>query len=272
MHQTHTHELTFTGAEVRKRFVSWAHGEADREWMMLTLLATHSPGLAPLPLSRGYDDGAPVVVMTRLPGKPLGDEPLTAEQARELGRVLRQLWEVPVTAARALGMTERRGGPTAQTSLVAESLSAAYDLGLCQDPTLVERGIEAALRWLADGDLPEPRLTCVGIADLNPANVIWDGSRCRLVDFEEGGLTDQAYEMADHIEHLAGRGVFDPESVLDAFEPTDDERERVAAYRPLAAAFWLAALLPGNGGWRRNPQGRTEAQAEHLLTLLPRAP
>ena len=41
----------------------------------------------------------------------------------------------------------------------------------------------------------------------------------------------------------------------------------MAAYRPLWAAFWLAMLLPGNGGWRRNPPGTTEAQAVHFMAL-----
>ncbi len=269
MHQTHTHELTFTGAEVRKRFVSWAHGEADREWMMLTLLAEHSPGLAPLPLSRAHTDGAPVIVMERLPGHPLGDGPLSADQTHQLARALRRLWAVPVGAARARGVRERHNGPAVQVSLVVESLGAPYDVRRCQEPALVRRAVDATLAWLADGDLPEPQLTAVGIADLNPANALWDGSRCRLVDFEEGGLTDPAYEMADHIEHLAMRGVLEPEALLDALEPTDDEWERAVNYRPLAAAFWLATLLPGNGGWHRNPPGTTEAQAERLLTLLP---
>ena len=66
--QTHTHDLTFTESEVRKRYVSWDRGEADREWACLTLLAEHAPGLAPKPLRRETDDGAPVVVMERLPG------------------------------------------------------------------------------------------------------------------------------------------------------------------------------------------------------------
>jgi hypothetical protein len=29
-------------------------------------------------------------------------------------------------------------------------------------------------------------------------------------------------------------------------------------------------LLPGNGGWRRNPPGTTEDQARHLTGLLER--
>lgn len=133
------------------------------------------------------------------------------------------------------------------------------------------RAVDAALAWLGRSDtLPEPQLVALGIADLNPANVIWDGSTCRLVDFEDGGLTDPAFELADHVEHLAGRvaGVFDSTALVAAVGLSAEERERMRAYRPLWAAFWLAMLLPGNGGFRRNPPGTTEAQAHHLLALL----
>lgn len=34
------------------------------------------------------------------------------------------------------------------------------------------------------------------------------------------------------------------------------------------AAFWLVLLLPGNGGFRRNPPGSTEDQAEHFIAML----
>ena len=110
----------------------------------------------------------------------------------------------------------------------------------------------------------------LGIADLNPANVLWDGERCRLVDFEDGGLSDPAYELADHVEHLAGRltGVYDARPWSTRSGSTGPRGARFGAYRPLWAAFWLAMLLPGNGGWRRNPAGTTEAQARHLLALL----
>jgi thiamine kinase-like enzyme len=110
----------------------------------------------------------------------------------------------------------------------------------------------------------------LGIADLNPANVLWDGTTCRLVDFEDAGLTDPAYELADHVEHLAGRltGVFDPRALVQAVGFSDQDRMRLRAYRPLWAAFWMVMLLPGNRGFRRNPPGTTEAQATHLLSLL----
>ncbi len=269
--QTQTHDLTFTATEVRKRYVSWDRGEADREWSCLSLLAEHAPGVAPRPLRRETEDGGPVVVMERLPGEPLGGAPLTPTQTASLGRALRQLYDVPLESVQSATISERLYGPTTHPQTVTEWLSDSYDLAQCRDPGLVASAVDAALTWLAtSGSLPEPQLVALGISDLNPANILWDGETCRLVDFEDGGLTDPAYELADHVEHLAGRlaGVFAPSALVDAVTLTEPERERMHAYRPLWAAFWLAMLLPGNGGFRRNPSGTTEAQARHLLTLL----
>lgn len=270
--QTRTHELTFTDTEVRKRFVTWDRGEAEREWACLRLLAEHAPGLAPRPLRRQIDDGAPVVVMERLPGEPLGAAPLTVVQTVALGATLRRLYDVPVAVVRAAGVAERWYGPTSQgAAVVAQWLSDDHDLAACQDPVLVGDAAAVALAWLEAADsLPDPELSALGIADLNPANVLWDGERCRLVDFEDGGLSDPAYELADHVEHLGSRltGVLDPAALADATGLDSRARARMAAYRPLWAAFWLAMLLPGNGAWRRNPAGTTESQARHLMDLL----
>lgn len=269
--QTQTHELTFTETEVRKKYVTWDRGEADREWGCLTLLAEHAPGVAPKPLRLETDDGAPVVVMERLPGRPLGAAPLTPEQTRSLGRTLRQLYDVPLGSIQAAQISERLYGPTTLPMNLVEWLTEPHDLSECRDRDLISQAIVAALEWLGSSDsLPEPHLRVLGISDLNPANVLWDGETCRLVDFEDGGLTDPAYELTDHTEHLAGRlsGVFDRNALVAAVGLSTAERDRMCAYRPLWAAFWLAMLLPGNGGFRRNPRGTTEAQATHLLGLL----
>ncbi len=42
--QTQTHDLGFTDHEVRKRFLSWADGEADREWGCLELISQAHAG------------------------------------------------------------------------------------------------------------------------------------------------------------------------------------------------------------------------------------
>jgi hypothetical protein len=210
--------------------------------------------------------------MERLPGDPLGGAPLTSTQTAALADVLRRLYDVPLTAVHAARVPERRYGPTSHAAATVRPwLADTHDLAACQDATLVGEAVGAALAWLDDPvGLPEPVLSAVGIADLNPANVLWDGERCRLVDFEDGGLSDPAYELADHVEHIGTRlpGLLDAERLVDAVGIDAAARTRFAAYRPLWASFWLAMLLPGNGGWRRNPPGSTEAQARHVLALL----
>jgi Ser/Thr protein kinase RdoA (MazF antagonist) len=266
-----THDVRFTDTEVRKRFLSWADGEADREWRCLRVIAEHAPGIAPRPLRQETADGHPVVIMQRLPGESLGGTPLTETQTASLGRTLRRLYDIPHEHITAAGIGERRFGPSTLPPALSGWLEEPHDLSLCRDPAQVRDAIDAAREWLARPDvLPASRLAALGIADLNPANILWDGQTCRLVDFEDGGLTDPAYDLADHVEHLASRltGVFDPAALSAAVGLSDEERDRMTAYRPLWAAFWLVMLLPGNGGFRRNPPGTTEAQAAHLLSLI----
>lgn len=269
--QSHTHDLTFTGGEVQKRFLTWSEGEADREWACLQAIEAHAPGIAPRPLRRETVGGHPVVVMSRLPGDALGGAPLTPAQTASLGQTLRRLHGMPLDRVMASGIGERRLGPSTLRPALRGWLRAPEDLSACHDPALVRAGIDAAVAWLSSSDaLPAPEIVSLGIADLNPANILWDGRTCRLVDFEDGGLTDPAYDLADHVEHIAGRltGVFDAGTLLAAVGISDEGKDRFHAYRPLWAAFWLAMLLPGNGGFSRNPSGSTEAQARHLLGLL----
>ena len=269
--QTSTHHLTLGGTEVRKAFVSDHEAQAEREWACLTLLAEHAPGLAPRPLRR-EDDEQPVIVMSRVPGQPLAPRPLDADLTAALGAALRRLYDVPVQAVVAAGIGPRRYGADTLMGLLAEWLADDHDLGECRDPALVADALAHARAYVAAPPLPEPRTTALGIADLNPANVLVHEGAVRLVDFEDGGLSDPAYELADHVEHLGSRlpGVYDVRALPAAVGLDDEDRSRVAAYRPLWAAFWLAMLLPGNGGWRRNPRGTTEAQAAHFMALAGR--
>ena len=74
-------------------------GEPDREWAALTLLAAKAPGLAPEPVAREVHDGAPVVVMSRVPGEPLGGRTLSPEQTDALAAAMRRLFAVEISAA-----------------------------------------------------------------------------------------------------------------------------------------------------------------------------
>lgn len=216
-------------------------------------------------------DGHPVVVMERIPGEPLGPGPLTDLQTESLGRALRTIYDIPFDDVVAAGISERRGGFAALTQELPIWLDGSYNLDFCREPDVIDKALRAAGAWLSKATaLSEPNLNSFCIADLNPANVLWDGTRCRLVDFEDGGITDPAYELADHVEHIAGRlsGSFDANNLVEAVNLGREQRERMNAYRPLWAAFWLVMLMPGNRGFHRNPHGSTEAQARHLLTLL----
>jgi Ser/Thr protein kinase RdoA (MazF antagonist) len=202
--QTSTHGLTIGEHEVRKEYVADHEAEAEREWAILTLLAEHAPGFAPRPIRR--DDGAtPVIVMERLRGEPLAPRPLTAARTEALGASLRRLYDVPVEAVVAAGIGPRRYGAREHVPVLVEWLGDDHDLGECRDPVLVAEALDAARAYVAAPALPEPRLSALGIADLNPANVLVHGRTVRLVDFEDGGLSDPAYELADHVEHLGSR-------------------------------------------------------------------
>jgi aminoglycoside phosphotransferase (APT) family kinase protein len=267
--QTSTHVVDIGETEVRKEFLPDHEVEAEREWACLTLLAGHAPGLAPRPLRR-EDGETPVIVMERVPGEPLEPRPLTPAQNSALGAALRRLYAVPVAAVSAAGIGGRSFAPDEHADLMVEWLGRDVDLAPCRDPGLVAEALAVARAWVAAPALPEARPAVLGIADLNPANVLWDGREVRLVDFEDAGLSDPAYELADHVEHLGSRlpGVYDARALADAVGLTEPDRVRVEAYRPLWAAFWLAMLLPGNGSWRRNPPGTTEAHAEHFMALV----
>lgn len=92
----------------------------------------------------------------------------------------------------------------------------------------------------------------------------------RLVDWEEFGVSDLAYEVADIVEHASSRleRRLDASRFVAALELSEQQLTRLSRHRRLFAGFWLAALLPGTGGWVRHPAGATEDQARHVLHLL----
>ena len=90
--------------------------------------------------------------------------------ARALRRRTTCRWRPSWMPASANGCTAASTMP----AIVLESLGDAYDLSQCQDPVLVERGIDVARSWLvAPGVLPEPRLSALGTSDRKPANILW---------------------------------------------------------------------------------------------------
>ena len=271
--QTQTHDLTFTDTEVRKRFVSWDRGEAEREWACLSVLAEHAPGVAPRPLRREIVDGAPVVVMERLPGEPLGGRAADRRPDRLAGG--------GAVAACTTSRSPRRAPPGSASAATAPAArgrrsrsgwATTYDLAACQDPALVADAVAAALAWLATpGACPEPRLSAPRDRRPQPGQrALGRGAvparRLRGRRAQRPGVRARRPRRAPRRPADRASTTRRPWSTRSA--STRPPGERLTAYRPLWAAFWLAMLLPGNGGWRRNPPGTTEAQARHLLGLL----
>lgn len=273
-----THQVSIDPVRqvVVKRFNDCARGEPRREWRALQLLSKHAPGLAAEPVRADLDARPAVIEMTRVPGDPLGGRPLTEAQQRGLALALARLWaSVPVRRIRRVD--GECGNQNQLLRAVATLAAADPDLG---DDPVVRRAHAAGSDWLAAASAPGGALSVsadqvgpdavFGQGDSNLANFLWDGKRVRLVDFEDSGPSDRAFELADLVEHISAwnAAALDAEQFLGAFDLTPAEQAKLADYRRLAALAWLLFLRPGGAASRRNPPGTLRRQAERLLGLL----
>lgn len=264
-----THCLEIRGNVVVKRFRSDARGEPRREWEALGMLARYAPGLAPAPVHAALHAEPPVVVMSRLPGTAMGTQPLSAEQvaavAASIGRLHRAAPPAVLDASEPM--------PFGPVTAVARVRAMAAALGVPLDPA-ARRALLCASAWLERGQVERAAArgcTAVyGHGDANLANYLHDGGTVRLVDFEDSGRSDRAWELAIFTEHLSvhGRGQVPAELALGHFATGAAERARIREYRRLLATFWLLMLLPGGPSHRRNPPGTLQHQTFRLLELL----
>ncbi|MGH3363682.1 MAG: phosphotransferase [Nocardioidaceae bacterium] len=268
-----THDVVIGDREVVKRYRSWQRGEPDREWAGLSLLDRFAPGLAPRPVKQRVEDGVPVLVMSRLPGVALGSEQLSDRRLGAVAAALTQLHTV-VPADVVASLPRRLWSPAeAVTHLRGSVQEQPSDVG-----SGVRRAFAAGSEWIGSPEatvFAEQEVPLVfAQADGNLANFIWDGSRCGLVDFEDSGASDRAFEIADLVEHVSAwlTGVLDAERLLEYLGLDAALSDRVRDARRVMALFWLVMLLPGNPGHHRNPVGSVDRQAERLLGLLDSAP
>ena len=247
-----THTVEVTNEVLTKRYTSWSRNEPSREWAALNLLSQHAPTLAPIPLDRSQPASPdPWVSMTVLPGQPLSGA-LSPAQLDALGDALTTLWSV-----------DPHGLPPIDAPALVDRTRTALAL-LRTGVGVIAGAATAAAVWLDSFTGFELRDPVVGHGDPNLANYLWDGRRIRIVDFEDAGLGDRTVELANLIEHLAGRAT-DWSSVVRRFD-VDPDRLREA--RCVWAAFWLTLISPGGPSADRNPPGTAEAQARRVVGLI----
>jgi Ser/Thr protein kinase RdoA (MazF antagonist) len=267
-----THEVRIDPASslVVKRYRSWSRSEPVREWTALTLLAESAPGLAPIPVRADLSGEPPTLTMSWLPGAELGTGPVTAAQARALAEALERLWRSVPSAERQFppAVTPNPVSFTGQVRTMAAAGPAPGD-----DP-VVARAHATAVAWLDRGAVERHtstgHRTVLGHGDPCLANFLWHAGQVSLVDFEDSGPSDRAFELAILTEHISAwsDAGLDANQFLSLFGLTHAEAARVHDFRCLAALFWLIMLRPGSTSSTRNPPGTLERQAHRLLELL----
>ncbi|MEU5591989.1 phosphotransferase [Streptomyces sp. NPDC020298] len=138
----------------------------------------------------------------------------------------------------------------------------------------VSLAMAAGIAWLAKSGLDtpgEPSVPAVfGPGDGNLANYLWDGSKVRVVDFEDSGRSDRAFELAEITEHVSSwvDHPLDVPAFLGHFNLTPAETSRLRECRRLLALVWLFLLSFDDPDHPRNPPGTADRQADRLLELL----
>lgn len=264
-----THAVAMGDGCVIKRFRGEDRERGRREWRALRLLARYAPGLAPVPMEADFAAKEPTVVMSRLAGVPLRGLLLSDGQVAALAAAARTVHEAVPPEVLA-EVPERPGRPAELIGHIRGWFAQPRPRAGDQVGHALDKGMD----WLARSGLEtagQPEVPSVfGPGDGNLANYLWDGRRVQVVDFEDSGRSDRAFELAEVTEHVASwvEQPLDVVGFLRHFDLTVDESARLTQCRRLLALVWLFLLAFDDAGARRNPPGTVERQAGRLLDLL----
>jgi hypothetical protein len=216
---------------------------APREWWALNHLGRMCPGIAPAPIGCEEAADGVVVVMEFIAGRPLDGVAATLRDIESVAIRLKELYALPAT-----GSPGDPGLALGSPDKVVARLRDDWP-GLKQAP---EGDIQCAAQtlwktWLGGPDpdkvtAPARLVFCRG--DGNLRNWLRAGNQLRLIDFEYSGWTVREFDLADMIEHVAGRGIGEDawQVLLDSLGLDAAARAVVAAGRRTYAIFWLMKL------------------------------
>lgn len=290
-----THTLEPHASAVTKRFRPEKREGCAREWRALTLLAAYAPGLAPDPRAADLTSDEPFVVMSRVPGEPMRGVPLDGERIEALAAAVNALYravppqelaELPVRPAHQHGLVRQIAAWTPLVRpRVGGEVREVLERGLdwLARSGLADSGLERAEGERADRERdglerdgferdgrPDGVPAVFGPGDGNLANYLWDGTRVRVVDFEDSGRSDRPFELAEITEHVGSwvEHPLDTETFLAHVDLTAAERARLPDCRRLLALTWLFLLSSEDPEHPRNPPGTLVRQAARLSALL----
>jgi aminoglycoside phosphotransferase (APT) family kinase protein len=207
-------------------------GANDSFWTQHLLILRRAAAMQVAPPVAYVDVGARAIVSARIPGVPLPTvlaDPDVREQA---------IVDV-VARLRAVHTIEPTG--------IAERNPAEYARGVWE----MQRQRTGFPTWAADlrsafdelaALLARDRRRVVSHNDVNPGNVLWDGARTWLVDWEVAALGHPYYDLAAFVTFLG----LDPERANALLRLQEDSPLDEEAFGTLAALRQLVALAIGN--------------------------
>lgn len=208
--------------------------------------------------------------MTKVAGSPLDARDWTTGHMAAVGRANRRVCELSPSSPR-LALSH-------PTTIVPRTRALCFEwdrgaLHLVEADEAVHRAGEVALRWLATRDCDEIVSGAEALfsrGDPNVSNYLWSSDQLFLVDWEDSGLGDPVFEVADMAEHASTRELGEPmfEELAEASGLTAAAGPRLVASRRLLACFWLAILERRRK--RRAPEFQLslEQQSQRVLDLL----
>ena len=223
-------------ALVVKVFTTGAGDEATREWEGLEALA--GTGLAPTPVQFEPSDPA-VVVMTLVTGRALPARALDESHAAAIGRAHRRIHQAEPDTHRPPSHNRVRA------ALAMLRSNAMADLK--SESSTVAAAWREAGDWIRTADiersLSSPRL-CFCRGDPNLKNYLWTDGGVVLVDFENSGYNDPAFELADFAEHANNHALTEDflSTLAAASGLTESDVNQVRDARRLMTCFWLALI------------------------------